>query len=164
MSHNLNIVETTYRRVVDHGKTYLLRLVNSVVAADMFFAIAEHNLTIVGMDANYIKPITTSYIMISPGQTMDVLITTNQSLGRYYMAARQYSSEDASVTAFDHVNATAILQYESNYSFPSSPSFPTTLPFYLDYIAALNFTNRIRSLASYEYPVNVPLNITTKCM
>ncbi|KAF3959533.1 hypothetical protein CMV_015662 [Castanea mollissima] len=154
--------KTTYHWTVDYNKTYLLRIINAVMNAELFFAVAQHNLTVVGMDGRYVKPLATSYIMISPGQTMDVLITTNQSLGRYYMAARQYSSEDASVTAFDHVNATAILQYENNYSFPSSPSFPTTLPFYLDYIAALNFTNRIRSLASYEYPVNVPLNITTK--
>ncbi|KAK7857196.1 putative laccase-1, partial [Quercus suber] len=109
---------------VDYNKTYLLRIINAVMNAEFFFAVAQHNLTVVGMDGRYVKPLATSYIMISPGQTMDVLITTNQSLGRYYMAARQYSSEDASVTAFDHVNATAILQYESNYSFPSSPSFP----------------------------------------
>ena len=54
--------------MVDQGKTYLLRLVNAVVSADMFFAIAQHDLTIVGTDGNYIKPVTTSYILISPGQ------------------------------------------------------------------------------------------------
>ncbi|KAF3970966.1 hypothetical protein CMV_005394 [Castanea mollissima] len=43
--------ETTYRWVIDHGKTYLLRLVNAVVSANMFFAIAEHNLTISNQEA-----------------------------------------------------------------------------------------------------------------
>nr|POE81913.1 putative laccase-9 [Quercus suber] len=154
--------ETTYRRVVDHGKTYLLRLVNSIVAADMFFAIAGHNLTIVGMDANYIKPITTSYIMISPGQTMDILLTANQTLGHYYIAARQFWSLGVGVTNFDQVNVTAIIEYSGNYTIPLSPSFPSTLPTYKDLAAAIKFSNLFRSLASKDHPVNVPLNITTR--
>ena len=148
--------------MVDYGKTYLFRVVNAVMNAELFFAVAEHNLTVVGMDAHYIKPISTEYIVISPGQTMDVLLTANQPLGHYYMAIRQYSSEDASVTGFDHVNTTAILQYKGNYTIQSSPSFPTTLPLYLDFMAALTFTSRIRSLANKEHPVNVPLNITER--
>jgi laccase len=148
--------------MVDFGKTYLFRVVNAVMNAELFFAVAEHNLTVVGMDAHYIKPISTEYIMISPGQTMDVLLTANQPLGHYYMATRQYSSEDASVTGFDHVNTTAILQYNGDYIIPSSPSFPSALPLYLDFMAALTFTSRIRSLANEEHPVNVPLNITER--
>ncbi|XP_062158926.1 laccase-15-like isoform X2 [Alnus glutinosa] len=153
---------TTYHWMVDYSKTYLLRLVNVVMNAELFFAVAGHSLTIVGMDGHYVKPISTDYIMISPGQTMDVLLTANQSLGLYYIAARHYSSEDPSVTAFDYVNTTAVLQYRGNYTIPTSPDFPSTLPSYLDFIAALNFTNRIRSLANKDYPVNVPLNITER--
>jgi laccase len=148
--------------MVDYGKTYLFRVVNALMNADIFFAVAEHNLTVVGMDAHYIKPISTEYIMISAGQTMDVLLTANQPLGHYYMAIRQYSSEDPSVTGFDHVNTTAIIEYRGNYTSPSSPSFPSTLPLYLDFMAALVFTSRIRSLANKEHPVNVPLNITER--
>jgi laccase len=159
---DLNIAGTTYRWMVDYGKTYLLRVVNAVMNAELFFAVAGHNLTVVGMDGHYIKPISTSYIMISPGQTMNVLLTANQTLGHYYIAARQYSSEDPAVTGFDHVNTTAILQYRGNYTITSSPSFPSTLPLYLDFIAASNFTNRIRSLANKDYPINVPLNITKR--
>ena len=162
MSLNLNVVETTYRRVVDHGKTYLLRLVNSVVAANMFFAIAEHNLTIVGVDANYIKPITTSYIMISSGQTMDILLIANQTLGHYYIAARQFWSEVVGYSGFDQFNVTAIIEYRGNYTIPLSPSFPSTLPTYKDLKAAIKFSNLFRSLASKDHPVNVPLNITTR--
>ncbi|KAF5467674.1 hypothetical protein F2P56_011905 [Juglans regia] len=154
--------DTTYRWTVDYGKTYLLRVVNALTNADLFFAVSQHNFTLVGMDGHYTKPIATSYIMISPGQTMDILLTANQSLGYYYMASRQFSSEDSTVTGFDHVNATAILQYSGNYTAPSSPSFPSTLPMYLDFYAALKFTKSIRSLASQDYPVNVPMNITTR--
>ncbi|KAE8100334.1 hypothetical protein FH972_018241 [Carpinus fangiana] len=154
--------ETSYRWMVSYGKAYLLRVVNAAVSAELFFAIARHNLTVVGMDGHYIKPIVTNYIIISPGQTMDILLATNQSLGHYYMAARQFWSQDPSVPNFDHVNATAILQYEGNYSFPSSPLFPSTLPFYKDLQAVLSFTNRIRSLEREGHPVKVPLNITTR--
>ncbi|KAF5467671.1 hypothetical protein F2P56_011902 [Juglans regia] len=153
---------TANRWIVDYGKTYLFRIVNGVMNAEVFFAVAQHNFTVVGMDGHYIKPIATDYIMISPGQTMDILLTANQSLGSYYMAARQFSSEDVSVTGFDHANVTAILEYRGNPTSPSPPSFPSTLPMYLDFYAALKFTKSIRSLASQDYPVNVPLNITTR--
>ncbi|KAM3695670.1 hypothetical protein ACB098_07G151000 [Castanea mollissima] len=154
--------ETTYRRVVDHGKTYLLRLVNSVVAANMFFAIAEHNFTIVGMDASYIKPITTSYILISAGQTMDILLTANQTLGHYYIAARQFWSQEVFVNNFIQFNVTAIIEYRGNYTIPLSPSFPSKLPSYKDLAAAMKYSTLFRSLASKDHPINVPLNITTK--
>ncbi|XP_048129881.1 laccase-14-like [Rhodamnia argentea] len=155
--------ETTHHWYVDYGKTYLLRIVNAVMNAELFFAIADHNLTVVGMDGGYVKPIVTTYIMISPGQTMDVLLTANQPLGRYYIATRQYSSEDAEVTGFDHSIGSAILQYRGNYSLPSPPVFPNaTLPLYLDFGAALRFTNQLRSLASEDHPVDVPGDVSTK--
>ncbi|KAL6211355.1 hypothetical protein ACLB2K_016582 [Fragaria x ananassa] len=152
--------ETTYRRMVDYGKTYLLRIVNANINAEHFFAVGGHNLTVVGLDGAYIKPINTGYIVISPGQAMDVLLEANQAPGQYYMAGRQYSSEDAAVVDFDHVNVTAILAYTSNYTY-KPPLYPTTLPMYLDYPAAVEFILRIKSLATPEYPISVPLNVTT---
>ncbi|GLT29824.1 hypothetical protein SLA2020_046660 [Shorea laevis] len=124
----------------------------------MFFAIAGHNLTIVGTDAAYLKPFISSHIVIGPGQTMDVLVRANQSFGHYYMAARQYYTDKAIFTEYDKVNVTAILQYSGDYSPPSSPYCPT-LPAYADYNAAISFRNNLRSLV----PQDVPKNITT-CM
>ncbi|OWM87859.1 hypothetical protein CDL15_Pgr019443 [Punica granatum] len=151
--------ETTYRWSVDYGKTYLLRIVNAVNDDQNFFAIADHNLTIVGLDAAYIKPIVTSYIMISPGQTMDVLLTANRPLGHYYMASRQFLTESA------YVNmdiGSAIIEYTGDYNFSSSPIFPEHLPVAKDMERAMRFTGLIRSLANEDYPVSVPLNVTTK--
>ncbi|KAM4123402.1 hypothetical protein ACB094_01G157000 [Castanea mollissima] len=156
------VLEITTCRMVDQGKTYLLRLVNAVVPADMFFAIAQHDLTIVGTDGNYIKPVTTSYILISPGQTMDILLIANQSLGHYYIAARQFWSQVEQVTEFDLVNVTMILQYRGNYPIPSSSTFPSTLPLYKDSKAAIKFQSIFRSLASEDHPIHVPLNVTTR--
>ncbi|XP_059624831.1 laccase-14-like isoform X2 [Cornus florida] len=151
--------ETMYRLVVDHGKTYLLRILNAATNQELFFSIAQHNLTVVGLDGAYIKPIVTNYIMIAPGQTMDILVTANQSLSHYYMVARAYYSPDGD--KFDHAAATAILQYRGNYTPPASLVFPT-LPAYHDNEAADNFTIRFRSLASEDHPVNVPKDFTTR--
>jgi len=143
---------------VEYGNTYLIRIINAVMNEEQFFGIAQHNLTVVGTDGAYIKPITTNYIMITPGQTMDVLVTMNQSRSLYYIASNPYV--DGTVP-FDSTTTTAILQYNGNYTPPSSIPFPT-LPSYNDTDAAGNFTTRLRALASKEHPVNVPKNITTR--
>ncbi|XP_059453483.1 laccase-14-like [Corylus avellana] len=154
--------ESTYRWVVDYEKTYLVRIVNAAMNAELFFGIANHSLTVVGMDGNYVKPILSDYLVLSPGQTMDVLLTTNQSLSHYYVAIRQYDSARPDVTNYDQTNATAILMYSGNYTAPNYPTYPSTLPSYEDFRSADRFLDRLRSLASTDHPVNVPLNVTTK--
>ncbi|KAM5562142.1 hypothetical protein ABKV19_017388 [Rosa sericea] len=154
--------DSTHRWEVEYGKTYLLRMVNAAMNAELYFAIAEHNLTVVGMDGSYVKPIVTDFVMICPGQTMDILVTADQPLGRYYMAARQYDSVRPDVTDYDTSNVTAILEYKGNYTPPALPIFPSNLPTYEDLSSAVAFSSRILSLASTEHPINVPKNITTR--
>jgi laccase len=158
----LLVTESTYRWVVDYGKTYLVRIVNAAMNAQLFFAIANHNLTVVGMDGNYIKPVVRDYLMICSGQTMDVLLTTNQSLSHYYVAIRQYHDGMPQFQLYDKTNATAILMYSGNYTAPEYPIFPSTLPSNMALTAANRFLVGLRSLGSKDHPVNVPLNITTK--
>ncbi|KAI8531611.1 hypothetical protein RHMOL_Rhmol11G0149800 [Rhododendron molle] len=150
-----------FKLMVDHGKTYLLRLINAGMSDIMFFAVAKHQLTIVGTDASYTKPLKANYIAISPGQTIDALLQANQPLGRYYMAATVYSS--AAGVAYDNTTTTAIIQYKGNYTSSSSPRLPS-LPQYNDTNASVSFTGRLRSLGSEEHPVHVPLNISTKLL
>jgi laccase len=125
---------------------------------EMFFGIAKHNLTVVAQDGAYIKPITTGYIMITPGQTMDILLTANQTSSYYYIAATPFFDSNA---PFDSTNTLAILLYAGNYTVPSSIPYPT-LPNVTAKDYADNFTTRIRSLASAAHPINVPVNITTR--
>ncbi|XP_062159764.1 putative laccase-9 [Alnus glutinosa] len=148
--------ETSYRLLVQPGKTYFLRLVNAVMNEEMFFGIAKHKLTVVAQDGAYIKPITTSYIMITPGQTMDILLTANQAASYYYIAATPFFD---SATPFNSANTSAILEYTGIYTPPISPPYPN-LPNVTDKDAADNFTTRIRSLASREHPIHVPKKIT----
>ncbi|KAL7245773.1 hypothetical protein ACSBR2_001000 [Camellia fascicularis] len=154
---NCSSAETIFRMSVDYGKTYLLRIINAAVDSEFFFAIADHNVTVVGMDGSYLKPISTPSVVMSPGQTMNVLLTANQPLGHYYMAARQY----VTVGAADVDNATtAVIEYNGDCSPPSDPVFPSNLPFHTDIEVANEFLSRLRSLASAEHPVFVPQKIS----
>ncbi|CAL5386226.1 unnamed protein product [Camellia sinensis] len=146
----------TFRILFDYGKTYLLRIINSIMNEEVFFMVAHHNLRVVGMDGAYVKPFKTNYIMITPGQAMDVLITANQSPSHYYMAARAYAG-----VVYDNTTTTAIVQYSGNYTAPSTPLFPN-LPNYTDINAATNFTKRLRALASKEHPIDVPKSFNTE--
>ncbi|KAG6422958.1 hypothetical protein SASPL_113341 [Salvia splendens] len=147
--------QDTLRLKVESGKTYLLRIVNAVMNNIMFFKIANHNVTVVGTDAAYTKRLTSDYIAISPGQTMDLLLVANQRPSHYYMASRAYASGGD----FDNTTTTAILEYAGNYTPPASPALPSFPPFNST-AASHNFTTQLRSLANKNYPVDVPKNIS----
>ncbi|TKY51487.1 Laccase-15 protein [Spatholobus suberectus] len=124
----------------------------------LFFSISQHNLTVVGADGSYTKPLTRDYICISPGQTMDVLLHANQELSHYYLAARAYSSGIA--VAFDNTTTTAKVEYSGNYTPPSSLSLPY-LPNFNDTHAAFDFITSLRG-SPKSCPRSVPTNITTQ--
>lgn len=143
----------TFITIVEHQKTYLLRVINAALNNDLFFAIADHELTIVGTDGSYLKPFTTSYIMITPGQTFDILLHANAASGsRFYMAASSYGSAD--LIPYDVTTTTAILQYKTSDVPTDKPKLPS-LPKVNDSKAALDFVKRLQSLT----PVNVPKTI-----
>ncbi|KAJ4761517.1 Laccase [Rhynchospora pubera] len=152
----------TFKVQVQQGKTYLLRMINAALSNEYFFAIASHRLTVVGKDGSYTKPYSTDYIMITPGQTMTLLLKADQlknssSPSRYYMAARPYNGN--SLVPFDQTVATAILEYRTNMNtFSTMPLF-ASLPGIDDTNAATAFTNGLRSLASWDHPVDVPKTI-----
>ncbi|KAJ6920345.1 laccase-15-like isoform X2 [Populus alba x Populus x berolinensis] len=148
----------TFKLSVDYGKTYLLRLINAALQDILFFSITNHQVTVVGTDASYTKPLKVDYVAISPGQTIDVLLEANQPLDHYYMAAKVYSS--ANGVQYDNTTTTSIVQYNGNYTPSSTPSLPY-LPYFNDTTASVNFTGRLRSLADNNHPIHVPLSINT---
>uniref|UniRef100_A0A0D6R761 Laccase n=1 Tax=Araucaria cunninghamii TaxID=56994 RepID=A0A0D6R761_ARACU len=145
----------TFRLPVERGKTYLLRMVNAAINNELFFKVAGHTLTVVAVDASYTKPYTTDVIFIAPGQSADVLFTANQAPGSYYMAARAYTNMQPG--NFDNTTTTAILQYVGAQG-SARPILPQ-LPAFNDTPAVFRFTRALRSLASREHPVDVPMNI-----
>ncbi|ONH90329.1 hypothetical protein PRUPE_8G046900 [Prunus persica] len=153
----------TFKLLVDQNKTYLLRIVNAAMNTIFFYSIANHNLTVVGVDGSYTKPVTTDYMTISPGQTVDAVLITNQQVGQYYMAARAYSS--TLLIPFDNTTTTAIVEYKkigNNFTpFSSTPPLPH-LPYYNDTNAAFTFYDSLKSLANEHHPIDVPIKITNR--
>ncbi|PIN25285.1 Multicopper oxidase [Handroanthus impetiginosus] len=147
--------QDTFKLRVEFGKTYLIRMVNAVMNNIMFFKITNHNITVVGSDAAYTKPLRSDYITISPGQTIDFLLEANQPPSHYYMASRVYSIGPN----FDNTTTTGIIEYVGNYTPPPSPLLPI-FPDFNDTAASVNFTYQLRSLANKKYPIDVPLNVT----
>ncbi|GMH28977.1 hypothetical protein Nepgr_030820 [Nepenthes gracilis] len=133
----------TYKIEVTHGKTYLLRIINAALNNQLFFKIANHNMTVVAVDATYTTPYHTDVVLVAPGQTTDVLLTADQPIGSYYMAARAYAS--AAGVKFDNTTTTGILAYENTTS--TSPLLPT-LPAYNDTNTAHKFNSNITGLVS----------------
>lgn len=139
------------------GKTYQLNLVNAALEVNFYFAVAYHPLTVVAMDASYVEPFTTDIIYLSPGQTADVLLSTNVSRGRYYMAATVFSIVAQENLDFPHNTTTAILQYPVARS-SVSPMLPD-LPAHNETETRQNFIDNMRSTESVRQAAAVPLVI-----
>lgn len=150
--------ESTFRMAVDPGKTYLLRIISAIMNEEMFFGVANHTLTLVGMDGAYLEQVNTSYIMIAPGQTMDVLVTTDQEPSRYYMLGSPFVDTQAPT---DRTTPSAILHYNGGYQLPTHPN-SITLPGWSDRDSAESFMRLLKSLADDKHPIKVPLNITKR--
>ncbi|KAL6315996.1 hypothetical protein AAG906_014921 [Vitis piasezkii] len=115
----------TFKLTVDHGKTYLFRIINAALHEALFFSIAKHKMTVVGTDGSYTKPLTQDYITIYPGQTFDVLLEANQRPNHYYMAAKTYSIAPVAQNFYDNTTTTTIVHLadaEHPSNVPLSPS------------------------------------------
>ncbi|XP_031475696.1 laccase-14-like isoform X1 [Nymphaea colorata] len=149
------------RFAFEHGKTYLLRLVNGAMATGHFFGIANHTLRVVGRDGSYLKPFDTDFVVISPGQTMDILVQANQTEGLYYIGLNPYIAVNETLY-YDITVTTALVEYEgSNTTSQTSIPFPD-LPGVLDTTAAYDFVVQERSLASEEHPIDVPMEVDSR--
>ncbi|OIW00817.1 hypothetical protein TanjilG_25935 [Lupinus angustifolius] len=146
--------QDVYNLPVESGKTYLVRIINAALNEELFFKIAGHNLTVVEVDATYVKPFKTETIVIAPGQTTNVLLTANQKSGKYLVAASPFMD---SPIAVDNLTATATLHYTGTLS--NTPTFLTTPPPKNSTQLANNFINSLKGLNTQKYPANVPLKV-----
>ncbi|KAM0925369.1 hypothetical protein ACQ4PT_004234 [Festuca glaucescens] len=154
--------EDAFRLTVKPGKTYMLRLINAALNDELFFAVANHTLTVVDVDALYVKPFAVDSLLIAPGQTSNVLLTAKPTFpgAMYYMLARPYATTRPGT--FDNSTVAGVLEYEEHE--PASPTagknhlpiFTPTLPQINDTSAVSNYTAKLRSLASAAYPAAVP--------
>lgn len=134
------------------GETYLLRIVNAALNHHLFFKIANHNLTVVAVDASYTIPYTTDVVVLSPGQTSDVLFIADQPPGLYYMAAHPYSI----IPVFDNTTTTGVVAYSRA---NSSTTIMPVLPAFNDTVSANKFYTGLTGLITGPFWSPVPLNI-----
>ncbi|KAI3801470.1 hypothetical protein L1987_29575 [Smallanthus sonchifolius] len=139
-----------FKLQVDQGKTYMLRIVNAALNEELFFRIANHKLTIVEVDAVYVKPFTTDTIIIAPGQTTNAIITTTQKLGKYLVTVSPFM--DAPI-AVDNLTATASLYYSGDVT--STITKLVAPPPQNSTRVANNFINSLKSLNSAIYPTKI---------
>lgn len=132
----------------------MLRIVNAALNEELFFRIADHKLTVVEVDAVYVKPFTTDTILIAPGQTTNAIVTATQKAGKYLVAVSPFM--DAPITV-DNLTATASLRYSGVLTSTATklvaPPPQNSTP------VANTFINSLRSLNSATYPAKVPLTV-----
>ncbi|KAL6853691.1 hypothetical protein ACP4OV_019720 [Aristida adscensionis] len=155
----------TYKLKVKPGRTYMLRLINAALNGELFVSIANHTLTVVEVDAVYVKPFTVDTLVIAPGQTTNVLLTTKRFYpgANFYISASPYSTGRPGT--FANTTMAGILEYENPDS-PSPASFHKALPLHRPAMPQLNDTNfvgnytaKLRSLATAQYPAAVPQSV-----
>ncbi|XP_078152454.1 putative laccase-11 [Carex rostrata] len=146
--------QDTFKLNVKPRQTYLLRLINAALNTELFFSIANHSFTVVETDASYIKPISTNTLLISPGQTINILVSTHRTTpnSSFIMAASPYTTTSGT---FDNTTITAILKYTTKIL----PLIKPVLPSFNDTLTATSFNTKLRSLNSPSYPVRVPTKI-----
>ncbi|KAJ6299997.1 hypothetical protein OIU76_020899 [Salix suchowensis] len=139
-----------YKLKVQKGKTYLLRIINAALNNQLFFRIANHNMTVVAVDAGYTVPYVTDVVVTGPGQTVDVLLVADKEAGSYFMAANPYASAapaapGAPVPPFDNTTTRGIVVYEGA-PLSTIPKMPP-LPGFNDTPTAHKFFTSLTGLA-----------------
>lgn len=137
------------------GNTYLLRIINAALNQEHFFAIANHKLIIIEVDAEYTKPLTTDRVMLGPGQTLNVLVTADQPIARYSMAMGPYQS--ARNVSFQNISSIAYFQYYGARA--NDLSLPAALPRFDDNLAVKTVMDRLRSLNPVAVPKEIDKNL-----
>ena len=76
----------------------MLRIINAALNEELFFKIAGHKLTVVEVDAVYVKPFKTDTIVIAPGQTTNAIITAGMKSGKYAMILHLWTPHQLPLT------------------------------------------------------------------
>ncbi|KAJ8626850.1 hypothetical protein MRB53_020157 [Persea americana] len=155
----------TFMQGVERGKNYMLRIINAALNDELFFAIANHTLTVVEIDAAYVKAFTTRAIMIAPGQTTTVLFTADQASESksFAMAATPYVT---AIVPFDGSTTVGFINYEKKKAQNTPIPYNHTGNFSLSFLPPMHdtpfntwFSNKLRSLGSSDYPCKVPKRV-----
>eukprot|EP00249_Psilotum_nudum_P000779 c12900_g1_i1 orf=1-1143(-) len=137
------------------GETYLLRIINAGLNTENFFGIADHKLTVVAVDGSYTKPFKTRSLIITPGQTTDVLLVADRPVRMYYMSMAAYMPSNIPI---NNVAALATVKYEGSSNALSMALLPS-LPGRNDSNTILKFMGNLRGLSVKDNNLSVPQSI-----
>ncbi|CAM0914154.1 unnamed protein product [Alopecurus aequalis] len=152
------VIEESYNLNVEHGKTYLLRILNAGLHSEYYFKIAGHIFTVVAADASYVKPYTTDIIAISPGETVDALVVANAPPGKYYMVALTMQTPEP-MQQFPLMFSRGILYYNNSSKISvDTPIISPEMPPNNDLTPSFNFHGNLTSLPHPLIP-SVPLSV-----
>ncbi|KAK8621151.1 hypothetical protein V6N13_067592 [Hibiscus sabdariffa] len=148
-----------YELNVLQGKTYLLRIINAALNRQLFYKIANHVMTVVAIDASYVEPYVTDFVVTGPGQTVDVLLTADQPVGSYYMAARAYATAvvAGALVRFANTTTRGVIAYDGCPK-PATPLMPA-LPAFNDTPMAHKFFTGLKGLVGGPFWDPVPLKV-----
>ncbi|KAI9312132.1 Cupredoxin [Dichotomocladium elegans] len=112
---------------VEHGKTYRLRVIGATIFRTLGFGIASHNLTIIEVDGEPVRPYSVEYLEVAPGQRFSVLLHASQISGDYTIGTNRRWAEGVSRGS----NGMALLSYDAAHGTdntyrlpPNQPNFP----------------------------------------
>ncbi|PON57613.1 Laccase [Trema orientale] len=148
----------TFKLKVKPNKTYLLRLINAALNDDLFLSVANHSLTVVEADAVYVNPFNTNILLISPGQTTNVLLKTKSHTpnATFLISAGPYFTGQGT---FDNSTTSGILEYTTQPMSKPLSILKPTLPAINDTNFVANFSQKFRSLANDKFPAKVPQTV-----
>ncbi|KAK1600777.1 hypothetical protein QYE76_017988 [Lolium multiflorum] len=118
--------DDTFVLDVEPGKTYMLRLANAALSNEYYFKVAGHRLTVVGSDANYLRPYnaTGDVVAIAPGETLDVLMVADAPpCHSYYMVALGTQSPPPAPQTATRL-ARGIVRYPNSHGQAMEPQMP----------------------------------------
>ncbi|KAI9080127.1 hypothetical protein K1719_037943 [Acacia pycnantha] len=147
-----------FKLKVKQGKTYLLRIINANLIAQMFFKVANHKFTVVAVDAGYTTPYITDVVVIAPGQTTDVLLKADQPVGSYYMASSAYESAVGG-PPFDNTTTRGIVVYKgASHDHKAHPLMPI-MPAFHDTSLAFKFYSNLTGLSGGPHWLDCPSEV-----
>ncbi|ORY92225.1 Cupredoxin [Syncephalastrum racemosum] len=109
---------------VPPGKTIRLRIIGAQDFRTFGFAVAGHNLTIIEVDGDLVRPFEVSFLEVAPGQRFSVLLHTNRPAAAYAISLVRRWAEGIP----PETNGAAILRYESDKHDPDNMRLPSPKP------------------------------------
>ncbi|CAG8434167.1 9205_t:CDS:10, partial [Scutellospora calospora] len=130
---NSSMAIPTY--VVQSGKRYRFRIINTSADTPFLFSIDNHAFTLIEVDGANTQPSTIQWLQINVGQRYSVIVNASQPVGNYFIRTNLFKlctlTAGNTTLNFDSAinwNVTGILSYSgANNTAPTSTKFPDTI-------------------------------------